>query len=236
MATTLVNITDSVMRVLGDLTNKIWALAQIQTVVISGYKQLCSESGCFVKILDLNDVIGVATVDLSVSAPDFVELSRVCWNGYKIEPIDVSKVQFADPAFLTQRGDVQGFLFDGDGPRTIRKWRVPSASASNKFRLEYTRLGTTVAAAGDAFEVPDRFAKYLRFYALWKLLEQDGDGQDLKWAAFWHNKWRGGLAEMRMRKARARIARVGSFGEPSVGRRGKPPRPQLPWNYPLRRK
>ena len=237
MAKTLANLRDFSQYILGSTT--VWSAAEVERHVAEGLKQLCAETGCFVRIKDLNDTVGVATVDLNASCVDanaqyeFIVLERACWDLHRIEPLDPMNLQLEDPAWLTQRGNVEGFIFDGDGPRTIRKWRVPAASATNKFRLEYRRSALSLATAGTNIELPERYAKRLRYYVLWKCYERDGDGQDLDLANHYHERWRELISIVRAQKSASRIARVGRMGEPTH-RRGRPPKPQLPWNYPRR--
>ena len=98
-------------------------------------------------------------------------------------------------------------------------------------RVEHFRLGRAMATATDGCELPDAYAKYLRNYAQWRLLEKVGPGQDLKLAAHYKARWTRDLARVARRLAQvnpAHIAILGGGGRSLVSR---PPRPSLPWNY-----
>jgi hypothetical protein len=98
-------------------------------------------------------------------------------------------------------------------------------------RIEHFRQGRALRASDDVCELPERYALYLRDYAMQKCLERSGPGQDLKLAAHFKARWARGLAriERRLQLVDAeRISVMGGDGRPSVTR---PPRPRLPWAY-----
>jgi hypothetical protein len=100
-------------------------------------------------------------------------------------------------------------------------------SDTKNTRVEYFRLGNLT---DDQIEVPDRFVKYVEFYAQAKALERDGPGQDLKLAAHFDGRFVDGVRRMVARLAdnrRARVATIGSVGRiPTV-----PALARLPYRY-----
>jgi hypothetical protein len=101
-------------------------------------------------------------------------------------------------------------------------------------RVEHWREGAAVVNAPDEFELPDRYALYLRDYAQARCLGRQGPGQDPKLSAHFDQRWQRGLARMLRRGRVLDAARTGVLGEagPRLGQ--GPPRPRLPWNFPQR--
>ena len=95
-------------------------------------------------------------------------------------------------------------------------------------RVEYFRLGKDLDE--NAFELPDRFVKYVEFYAQAKALERDGPGQDMALSQHFMERFGDGIKRMVLRMAEMKQARVGA-----IGSSGKvPTRPslaRLPWKY-----
>ena len=101
-------------------------------------------------------------------------------------------------------------------------------SDTNNTRVEYFRLGKDLAS--DQIELPDRFVKYVEFYAQAKCLERDGPGQDLKLAAHFMERFLEGERRMALRIGENRRAVTGKIG--SSGRvPTKPALARLPWRY-----
>jgi len=101
-------------------------------------------------------------------------------------------------------------------------------SDTDNTRVEYFRLGKDLDEY--AFELPDRFTKYVEFYAQAKCLERDGAGQDLKLSGHFMERFTVGAARMVRRLGENRRAVVGKIG--SAGRMPKAPAlAQLPWRY-----
>jgi hypothetical protein len=71
--------------------------------------------------------------------------------------------------------------------------------------------------------------KYVRHYVLWKALERDGAGQDLKLAEHYQTRYMDGIGRMKRRKnAFTTERRVSLSGDRPAG---QVPLPRLPWNY-----
>ena len=100
---------------------------------------------------------------------------------------------------------------------------------SRNMRIEYFRRGASLDESTDGFEIPERWVKAIRFFALWKALARQGDGQDKTFAQHFEQRWQAMVARAKRRNIQAKSERVGRFGAapeaPAVI-----PRPRLPWN------
>lgn len=98
-------------------------------------------------------------------------------------------------------------------------------------RVEHLRQGRALDSDASVCELPDRYALYLRDYAMAQCLGRRGPGQDLKLAAHFQQRWDRGLARIQRRLQAVNAERVGVMGgdgRPSISR---PPRPRMPWAY-----
>lgn len=98
-------------------------------------------------------------------------------------------------------------------------------------RVEHARQGRPLDRGTAICELPDRYALYLRDYAMAQALGRRGPGQDLKLSQHFTQRWQRDLARLarRMTAVNAeRVSVIGGDGRPSVSR---PPRPSLPWQY-----
>lgn len=97
-------------------------------------------------------------------------------------------------------------------------------------RIEYARRGQALSQAEAQIELPDRYGKYLRWFAMWKALDRPGKGQDLKLAEHFKERWDVAVKRLNSRKqaiSANRERRMGGGGQVL----GRPPRPRWPWNY-----
>jgi len=235
LAKTRSDIRSDVLTHLGDTANTIWSAAEINQYVQEGYDDLVRRSQALWK-RSVDDATAQAAVDDTASTAtatlptDLLEIDRVTWDDEAIPPLRAEQLELIDPSYLTQEGDVFGWIWEGDGIRTIRKIRVPSATAANKFVVEYFRRGTALSTDAVNLEVADLYAKYVRWFAMWKALEREGDGQDYDLADHYRTRYLVGVERIKRRSLAARRRRMGIFGERSERRDG-PPRPRLPWAY-----
>lgn len=164
---------------------------------------------------------------------DLIQIERATWDNYRIDPLNSAELQLANSRYLFETGNPRGYLMDGDGLRKLRKWPIPSASATgttSNFKIEFSRQGSSVSDATDEFELPGRYSKYLRHYACWRCLEREGKGQDLPLANFWKTLYEAGIGRMLERKRlfrQRRIVTLKQFGRT----RTAPPLARLPWQY-----
>lgn len=174
--------------------------------------------------------VGKAVYDL----PDnLIQMERVTWDNRRIEPLTIQEIERADWQFLTQTGQPQGYAMEGDGLRQLRKWPIPEVSATGttlNTKIEYFRKGTALSGDSSEFELPDRYVKYCRNYAMFRCLEREGPGQSLTLAAFWRSRWSEGIG--RLIKRRSALLKVRPHGyAPEIKSQGGIPRPKLPWQY-----
>jgi hypothetical protein len=95
-------------------------------------------------------------------------------------------------------------------------------------RVEYFRLGKDLDE--NQVEVPDRFAKYVEYYAQGKALEREGPGQDMKLSQHFMGRFFEGVDRMVKRLSENKRSRVSAIGSPGKG----PVRPalaRLPYRY-----
>lgn len=217
---------------LGDSTNDIWTNAEIDRYIQEGYDELLIRTKMLWKRAYSNDVASTATYSLPT---DFIGLDRVLWNWRRIEPVTQQELIDFDALYRTTEGPVQAYSVESDGLLTLRKYPVPSTTATagadaNNTRIEYFARGTAVSADADGFSIPDRYVKYIRHFAMFRALERNGTGQDLVFAAHWKARFDEGIMRIinRMQKVE-RTRRVG-YGERRV-HLGPPPRPKLPRAY-----
>lgn len=95
-------------------------------------------------------------------------------------------------------------------------------------RMEVLRLGKPLDGWG--FEIPKRFVKYVEFWAIWRLLLEEGPGQDLELAQHYKDRYQEGLQILTTRRDQARMQRVGKLGGKPVVTES-PAVAQLPWQY-----
>lgn len=98
-------------------------------------------------------------------------------------------------------------------------------------RVEYWRNPIAVSDGRDTFELPNRYVKYLRWYAMWKAYERTGPGQDLELAEHYKTRWDAAVVNAGTRQDRVKKARVGILGGFGGRRMGRPPYPSMPWQY-----
>lgn len=99
---------------------------------------------------------------------------------------------------------------------------------TNNTRVEYFRLGKDVGE--NQLEAPDRYVKYVEYYAQAKALERDGPGQDLKLAAHFMSRYADGARRLKDRISKNKDARTGAVG--SAGRVPTTPAlARLPFRY-----
>lgn len=98
-------------------------------------------------------------------------------------------------------------------------------------RVEHYRQGRTMTDSSDICELPERYADYLRDYAMAQCLSRPGPGQDLELAQHFTQRWARGMARVARRidmVDRQRTVVLGGDGQPMTHR---PPRPSMPWPY-----
>lgn len=232
MAKTLLVIATEVASTLGDSGFQKWSRAEIDAKIRHGFDEFCQRTGVMWKRdnTGFDDVAHQALYDFPV---DLLQIERVSYKGYRIEPISRRYGMAMDQRFLITEGQVIGWMADGDGLRKLRKIRIPAgAGTAGDTQVEYTRRMVAMTADGHTSELPNYMDKYARFWALSKCYEREGEGQNLDAADHYMLRFEMGvdLALARKEKAAARRTRV--LGGREGRRPTKPPRPVLPSNFP----
>jgi len=224
---------------LGDSKSENWSAAEINSYIQEGYNHLVRAVNLLWDITYLNDSADIAEYALPT---DLLMVDRVTWNWKRIEPLSHRQLRGSDGQYRSTSGSPEGYTLDEDGLETIRLWPVPSVSISpdptdeefdedpNNTRVEYFKRATALSADTDSFKLTDAHVRYLRFFALWKALERQGDGQDLKLAEHYKARYFLGVQRIGRRQEDVKRARVGRMGG-EAPRGGTIPRPRLPAHY-----
>jgi hypothetical protein len=156
----------------------------------------------------------------SVAAPEYTVTGN--WGAMR-DPTDI-----ADETIIGTWGIPRRL----PGKFGIGLWGFPRRaykSASNT-KIEYIRHGTAVDRPADTLELPDRYCKYLRHYAMASALERNGDGQDSELAAFWRGLYEASIGMVMKRKNTQNQRRTVQLGG-ATQQMKSPPLARLPWNY-----
>lgn len=231
MGKTLTTIETEVAYRLGDSAFGIWAAAEIDGYIKEAYDLWALATECLWKrVAHATDIAHTATYALPT---DFLKLERVTQKNMRIEPITRPQAVAWDYRFETLEGQVVAWMLDGDGLLTLRKIRIPSvAGVSGDTKIEYFRRGATLSAGSTQVEIPDYMTKYLRFYAMYRCMEREGEGQDIKGADRYKTRYEQGVGRALERRDRFHATRISVLGGGEGRRLRKPPRPVLPSNFP----
>ncbi len=227
MSSSRATLRTEVLYRLGDADSAIWSAAEINGYLDEGHYALCSRTGLIWAQETISVTADTATYDVS----DNARVERVTWDDRRLEPLWAAELESTHPAFEETSGDPDFYVFDGDGMGTIRLVPVPDTNNSTDLVVEYTKDVGDTADSGETYsDIPAHYARYLRFFVLFRALERDGEGQDLQLADHYSARYEAGITRISARMAAVRATRRGCIG--AIGRRGrKPPRPRLPWNY-----
>lgn len=232
MAERLIDIREDVLYRLGDDDGLIWSTAEVNGYIQAGLNDLVIRTKPLWDWYYCNDVASTATYELP---SDLLVVDRVTWNNARIPPLTARELRAGNSQYRTQEGEVLAYSVEEDGIKYLRKYLVPSATATadqdvNNTRVEYFQRAATLADDLDELDLPRYATKYVRYYALWQCLERKGKGQDLKLAIHYRNRYLMGVKRMLSRREAVMAARIGRLGGPSMISR-RLPAPRLPWNY-----
>lgn len=112
-------------------------------------------------------------------------------------------------------------------------WGIPRRfpGTLRNFKVEYFRRGTKLDDDNKESELPDWMDYPVRYWVMWKALEREGEGQDLKLASLFQQLYEYSQKRIKARVERNRGERVGVLGGGLGKVFGMPPRPKLPWQY-----
>jgi hypothetical protein len=88
---------------------------------------------------------------------------------------------------------------------------------TNSTRVEYYRLGRNLDSEG--FELPDRYVRYVEWWAMYRAFSTPGDGEDSKMAQHFKMRFEAGVERVKKRIKAVMAERVGAIGHKrTVGR------------------
>lgn len=87
----------------------------------------------------------------------------------------------------------------------------------NSTRVEYFRLGRDLEA--DGFEVPDRYVRYIEWWAMYRAFSTSGEGEDKKMAAHFKMRFDHGVRRVKKRINDVMNERSASMGQNRGGQR-----------------
>lgn len=228
----LANVVAEVSERLGDAGQTKWSDQEVQDKIRAGYDQFVIRTG-ILWVRTNTGMDDVAHQALYTVPTDLIQIERVSYRGYRIEPISRRQAMTLDPQFQSTEGQVIAWVFDGDGLRVLRKIRIPAGvGTAGDTQLEYQRRMVFQATVLDPSELPDYMDKYARFYALAKCYEREGEGQDLTASDHYMLRFEMGVTLALDRKEKAAAIRTRIIGGRDGMRPRKPARPVLPSNFP----
>lgn len=232
MAKTLTAVTTEVLYRLGDTAEDVWTTAEIQSYLKEAYDLLAILTGFFWDRETLSDVADQATYTLPTKV---YEVERVTWNQAKITAMTSTELIELDYQYMTTKGDVEAYVLDMDGLRTLRKYRIPNANGSGvrDTIIEFTRRGSALTGGASQFEFPDQCVKYCRHFALASALERESPGQDLELAGHYKARFEDGVKRVLNRKRKIASQAPRQFGG-NLRRRTQPPGPIWGPEFPVR--
>lgn len=237
MAKTRLNIEDFVcQKLLSDASHRVWSREEIQRYIQRGYDLLVTATRCLWKQDTPASVQDVANQPTYTLPAELFELERATHDQRKLQDFRPEQLLVTDSRWRTQTGDVYGYVVDSDGPYVFRKIRVPSTddAGRNLTAIEYYRRGAALTADNTLIEIPDRYAKYIAYFAAGEAFARQGKGQNLDMASFYQARFSDGQKLLDSARDKVRRPRRGILGAGRPKPNG-PPRPQLPWNFPDRR-
>jgi len=222
----------------------------------------------------------VGDVDGSV-----IEIDRSLYDSRVIASLTTRDARNIDSRYETHAGEPYGVVWQGDGPRTVRKVKRPSMEADvvdvdgafgllrdgddvattdddvtgtwgiarqipghhpmgsfsfgtprrvyldgKNIRLEVVRQAAPLDAPQDLIELPDRYADYLRDYAMGEALARPGAGHQPQLAQHYQARWATRIERVKARMRRVSTQRISQLGGSQLPRT-RPPSPRLPWPY-----
>jgi len=176
----------------------------------------------------LEDVAGTAVCALPT---DTLKVERVLWKQVPLEPLFPAELERTDASFQTRSGTVYGYVMEGDGIGNIRKVPAPPTTESGNVGLEDYRRHQTLSLDATTFELPDRYVKFIVFYAVYRCFKRDGPLQNLAAAAHYLQRYQLGLQRVLERKEKFRRFKAARMGEHTPQLSGRPPKPTLPWQF-----
>lgn len=223
----------------------IWDSVQLARYLDEGELDLATQLHCIIDRTSFSIVAG--TYEYSLPAPA-LGIKRLTWLGKKLDPISYLNWVFdyqpiLDSGALTPSSTPYFYVYSDIGLKSVIFYPVPDitiestednlwgSAIPDKVIAEYYRLPDT---SDSVFRVPVYYRRRIvKCYALWKLLGQEGDGQDIEASRYYKNKYDYYVYLSHVIYNKVFVSKLRGYA-PSVSRRTRPERPVLPPNFPRR--
>jgi hypothetical protein len=174
------------------------------------------QGGVFTYSMDQDGLFTIRTVGVPVSAVSPIEISGT-WGAIRAFTGDTDfdwsgeTVVAPDGGYGVIRSVPREFVSESQqygAPRRV-------VEDTNATRVEYYRLGKPLS--GHAFEVPNRFVKYVEWWALHRAYSQPGEGEDKRLAEHYKGRFEEGVQRLINRKKDVTKERAYGMGQRREG-------------------
>lgn len=225
--------------------SELWTDQQIELWAQEGEEDVSNKQNLVI------DRIGLSTTSQQslFVIPDYcLNISRVAFRGFKLEGKNMNElvdsqsspngnISYSRPLF---------YVYNGFGNRTLK---ILPATSENLAAPSGDLFNATAVGSGmivefyrtpdfsnDLNRIPQPMRKMLvKYYLLFRALQQDGPGLDLKSSDFFKSLYGQTLEDLKLINAATFLSRTNVMGDiPQTLFRGFKARPILPPNYPAR--
>lgn len=223
----------------------IWNSDQLTRYLNEGEADLATKLRCIIDRVSFDIVAETYEYSLPINA---LGIKRLTWLGKKLDPISylnwVSDYQpILDSGIFTPLSIPNIYVYSAIGLKNVLFYPVPNTTIdSTEDNLWGSAISTTVIAeyyrlpdtSDSVFRVPAYYRRRIvKCYALWKLLGQEGEGQDIEASRYYKNKYDFYVDLAKVIQNKVFVSKIRGYS-PSVSRRTRPERPILPSNFPRR--
>lgn len=219
---------------IADTANTFWSDLDLNAYIQEGYSLFIAQTQLFWDSAYLNDDADVAVVSLPA---DFWKVDRVTWDYQEISELTPRQLRAHDSQYktLTSR-EILGYLVEQEAKNQLRKYPVPAQDCPTddadplNTRLDYYQRAPTLANDASTFACPDWCLKHIRNWVMYRVYNQKGEGQDLKLAQHFRERFDRGVLRTFRRLNRTDSERTGVLGGSATTARSIPT-PKLPWQF-----
>lgn len=219
----------------------IWDSAQLTRFLDEGEKDLSIRLNCIVDRVALSIVKGTYEYTLENY---IIGIKRVTWKGKRLDPLSYNEwVTFLNPTLASGDGTPESipynYIYNDIGSKNIILYPIPNetiasttsnlwgSEIANRVIVEFYRTPDT---SGNTYRIPDYLRRRIvKCYALWKLLAQDGEGQDIKASNFYSFKYEFYVNLSKIILNKVFVSRIRGYAPLST--QGRIARPMLPPHY-----
>lgn len=186
-------------RILHDLRDdneQIWGCDTMTRDIQEGYNDLVRACQLLWVRVALNNATDTALYTLPST---FIEMERVTNNDRLLPPANRIETRRTLPRYESQTGTPYTWMVESiNGVPTLRKIPIPGASDVDVFFIEYYSRGGTLnpQCCNSDFQIPLRYIRLVRYFAMSRLLSRRGDGQNLRLSRYWMQRYEEGKAAL----------------------------------------